>query len=176
MNKIRTLVAAAALAGTVTACGPDFDSPATDSAVVLEDPCAVPATELTSAGLTSPPYQTGTVGVEFSGWKGCIWREAGGAMDFAVYVGEGSTDATLTQDRYRDYSAAGSTTIAGREATSISDALDPGMAERCYAAVDLESQVVLMWTRIVPGGPGSAATPCDELHRIGEDLLPLFAG
>ncbi|WP_040795281.1 DUF3558 family protein [Nocardia higoensis] len=176
MNKIRTLVAAAALASTVAACGTDSSEPVIDPAIVRADPCAVPDTELTSAGLTSPPYQSGTVGVEFSDWKGCIWRVAGGAVDFAVYVGAESTDAMLTQDRYRDYSATGSTTVAGSEATTIADALDPDTAERCYAAVDLESQVVLMWTRIVPGGPGSDAAPCDELQRIAEPLLPLFTG
>ena len=174
MRRIRTAVGIA-LASALAACvaGTSVSAPGIDA--LQQDPCAVPSALLDGAGLTSPPYQRGPVGIEFAGWSGCIWRDGRGAQDFAVYIGAGSTETMLADPRYQDYTSVGPTEVAGMEATEIADRLDPQRSERCYAAVDLASEVVLLWTRIVPGGPGVDSEPCAEVRRIGAMILPLFS-
>lgn len=171
------LLLGAALLGGTACTDADTGAPPVDPAIVRQDPCAVPDGMLTDAGLTLPPYQRGTFGVDFAGWAGCIWRDGSGTRDFAVYLGPPSAEQFATDQRYADYRPVGTATLAGREVVETADRSDPERTERCYYVADLPAGMALLWARAVPGAaPPPDEDVCGMARRIGERLLPLLTG
>ncbi|WP_067657809.1 DUF3558 family protein [Nocardia harenae] len=175
---VGALLLGTALLGGTACADTGTDTPPVDRAVVRQDPCAVPDGVLADAGLTVPPYQRGTFGVEFTGWAGCIWRDSTGTRDLAVYVGPPSIEEFGTGPRYSvDYRPVGPATLAGRAVVETADRADPERAERCYYVADLPAGPVLLWARTVPGTtPPPGEDVCGTARRVGERLLPLFTG
>lgn len=181
--QILPLLVGVVAAATLSGCGsdgattpqnePSSATTAANSTRSLADPCALPDSTLTSAGLVTEDPIPRPVGAEFAGWKGCIWKTDAGWFDTGIYTGPISVADFEADPKFHDYTLTGPITVGDKQATGFADSLDPERHQRCYIGVDMPYGMALFTARIpyVRDGEQSPGDPCAEVRTISADVL-----
>ncbi len=133
----------------------------------LWDPCTLPDSALSAAGINPATKKHDVAGVDFEGWKICGWKDAANTYNFSA----ASTTHSLSEARNRsDYTDFVDTTVGGHKALQSRPA---GSAHdlTCYLSIEVGRGVVEfdVANRASVKTTGDA---CAEVQRLTEAFVP----
>ncbi len=134
-----------------------------DPSAGLWDPCTLPDSALSAAGLNPSTKEKDIAGVAFEDWKVCGWQDANKTYTFTA----ASTNHTLDEARSRtDYTDYVDTTVGSMKAlqsrpTGASNDL------ACYLSIEVPGGMVdfSVGNRV---SAKNAGDPCSEVRRLSE--------
>lgn len=160
--------------GTTESGSPGAESSNADERMsAYQDPCTIPVSALTAAGLNVEDERPGTIGVEFNGWKGCSWTSTADEYAFSVNTGPRKL-ADFQQDSTfaRSYTAAEEVTLGGRAARVFVTGPDPDRRAMCAVGVETSTGMTLFQTiGATAGDKGQPGDRCDETVRVATALI-----
>ncbi len=133
----------------------------------LWDPCTLPDSALSAAGINPATKKQDVAGVDFEGWKVCGWKDAANTYNFSA----ASTTHSLSEARSRsDYTDFVDTTVGGRKALQSRPA---GSAHdlTCYISIEVGGGVV-EFDVANRASVKTAGDPCAEVRRLAEAFVP----
>ncbi len=149
-----------------TGCGNGEDTSA--------DPCDIPDTALTEAGLKPESARPGTDGVDFEDWTGCTWKATDEEwFTFWLYYGSPGLEEFGTDPRYQHYRPIGPADIDSRKATEFTVNLDPERQRFCHIGIELSDGMAFLWSSLsVRREPGEAKGDglCAANQRVAQQL------
>ena len=130
------------------------------------DPCTLPDSAISAAGLNPTSKEKDVVGVGFDGWKVCSWRADAKWYDFSILSGQ---QVTLEDVRKRpDYGGFAPRSVGTHQGIQFRDVGDSDNLE-CYIAIGLPQGVAMFKVLTRYGVPG-AGDPCGEVGRVTDGL------
>lgn len=137
----------------------------------LWDPCTLPDSALTAAGLDISTKENDVAGVVFDGWKVCSWKDSAKTYAFGI----ASTTYTLADARARtDYTDYADTTVASHRALQ-SRPIGSSHDYSCYLSVELGTGMV-EFDVLNRHSAANATDPCTEVRRLAEALSSHLPG
>ena len=136
-----------------------------DPSAGLWDPCTLPDSALSAAGLNTATKEKDVAGVAFEGWKVCKWLDT---TKKAYSLTVGSTNHTLEEARARtDYTDYVDTTVASHRALQSRPV---GTArDACYLSVQVPQGMVEFQVRVRVAAKDTV-DPCTEAQRLAASL------
>ncbi|MFI5501272.1 DUF3558 domain-containing protein [Nocardia asteroides] len=137
-----------------------------DPAAGLWDPCTLPDSALSAAGLNTSTKEKDVAGVAFEGWKLCKWQDARKTYTFTAASG----NHTLDEARNRtDYTGHVDTTVGSYKALQ-SRPVGAANDLACYLTIEVSGGIVdfSVGNRV---SAKNAGDPCAEVHRLSEAFL-----
>ncbi|WP_084473085.1 DUF3558 domain-containing protein [Nocardia alba] len=136
-----------------------------DAEAKVWDPCSLPDSAVSGAGLNVGSRKNEVAGVDFTGWKTCSWQDSAKQFTFSVL----SSEHTLAESRARtDFTDFTETTVASHKALQLrttGSTHDLG----CTVAVEVPNGSVLfrLLNRVSASAPPA---PCPEVRRLTDSL------
>ncbi|MBC7301567.1 MAG: DUF3558 domain-containing protein [Nocardia sp.] len=155
-----------------TTAQPTTTSPAvttsTESDANLWDPCELPESALSAAGINTSTKERDVAGVDFEDWKVCGWQDAEKTYSFtAASTAYTLADAKARTDDYTDFT---DTTIGPYKAVQYRP-VGASSDLACYIDIEVASGMIdfSVGNRVSAKNPSE---PCGEVRRIIEALVP----
>ncbi|MFI6572706.1 DUF3558 domain-containing protein [Nocardia fluminea] len=136
-----------------------------DAEAKVWDPCSLPDSAVSGAGLNVGSRKSEVAGVDFTGWKACSWQESAKQYTFSVL----SSQHALAESRARtDFTDFTETTVGSHKALQLrttGSTYDLG----CTVAVEVPNGSVLfrLLNRVSASSPPA---PCQEVRRLTDSL------
>lgn len=131
----------------------------------LWDPCTLPDSALSAAGINPTTKEKDVAGVKFEGWKVCSWLDdTKKAYSFTV----SATDHTLDEARARtDYTDFVETTVGSRPALQSRPA--GTSRDGCFLSVQAPDGLIEFHVRVRQSARDTVE-PCNETQRLATNL------
>ncbi|MDE1670164.1 DUF3558 domain-containing protein [Nocardia gipuzkoensis] len=167
----------------VVGCGDSTDSPSAttttavaapsssasksaDPDAALWDPCTLPDSAISGAGLNQATKEKDVAGVDFTGWKVCGWQASARWYDLGVLSGAFALDEVRQRQDKESFTPL---TVGSHRALQY---LDVGDSKRLKCSVAVENAhgtvIFKVTTRYSIGKQGE---PCQEAGRHADDLV-----
>ncbi|GAD86820.1 hypothetical protein NCAST_33_01990 [Nocardia asteroides NBRC 15531] len=136
-----------------------------DPSAGLWDPCTLPDSALSAAGLNTSTKEKDVAGVNFEGWRVCSWLDSSKrAYSFTV----SATDHTLEEARARtDYTDFVDTTVGSRPA--LQSRPTGTLRDACFLSVRVPTGLVEFHVRVRVSAKDTVE-PCGETQRLAAVL------
>ncbi len=142
-----------------------------DPSAGLWDPCTLPDSALSAAGLNTATKEKDVAGVAFEGWKVCGWQDSNKSYTLTV----ASATHTLAEAKARtDYTDYVDTMVGTRKALQ-SRPVGATHDLTCYMSIEVPTGVVEFDVRN-RASVKTASDPCAEVRRLSETLAPHVPG
>ncbi|MFD6215378.1 DUF3558 domain-containing protein [Nocardia salmonicida] len=138
-----------------------------DAEAKVWDPCSLPDSAVSGAGLNVGSKSKDVAGVDFTGWKVCAWKDPGNQYSLALM----SSEHTLAESRQRttEYTGFADVAIGAHKALQFRPV---GSANdlACYVSVEVPNGSVdfHLQNRVSAKNPPE---PCAEATRLGTALV-----
>ncbi|WP_367620158.1 DUF3558 domain-containing protein [Nocardia sp. PE-7] len=136
-----------------------------DAEAKVWDPCSLPDSAVSGAGLNVGSRKNEVAGVDFTGWKTCSWQDSAKQYTFSVL----SSEHTLAESRARtDFTDFAETTVGSHKALQLrttGSTYELG----CTVAVEVPNGSVLfrLLNRVSASSPPA---PCPEVRELTDSL------
>lgn len=136
-----------------------------DAEAKVWDPCSLPDSAISGAGLNVGSKKKDVAGVDFTGWKTCSWQDSAKQYTFSIL----SSEHALAESRARtDFTDFTETTVGAHNALQLrttGSTHDLG----CTIAVEVANGSVLfrLLNRVSASSPPA---PCPEVRRLTDSL------
>lgn len=133
----------------------------------LWDPCSLPDSAISGAGLDPATKVPDVAGVDFDGWKVCSWQSSAKWYDLGVFSGTPTLQEVRSRD---DFVNLTDHTVGNRAGVQFLDAGDD-LGLNCSIAVETPEGSVMFYltTRYSIGKQGD---PCTEVRQHADALGP----
>ncbi|MEV6359918.1 DUF3558 domain-containing protein [Nocardia asteroides] len=137
-----------------------------DPAAGLWDPCTLPDSELSAAGLNPSTVKKDVAGVAFEDWKVCSWQDSGKQYTFTMFA----TGHTLNEVKQRaDYGEFVDTSVGTRPAVQYRTA-GSSHDYSCSIAAQAPFGFIDFDVLVRHSARTTAPEPCAEVRRLAESL------
>lgn len=138
-----------------------------DPAAGLWDPCTLPDSALSAAGLNTSTKEKDVAGVSFEGWKVCSWRDTAKTYSFAVYASTHSIDEVRARTDRTDFSPVRVGSYDGLQYRPAGSARD----SECFVSLTVGRQLIDFNVLNRHTARNVAKEACQETRRLAEALV-----
>ncbi|GAD86816.1 DUF3558 domain-containing protein [Nocardia asteroides] len=150
-----------------TSSGTTVATTSADPSAGLWDPCTLPDSAISAAGLNTSTKEKDVAGVAFEGWKVCGWQDSGKTYTLTA----ASTTHTLADARARtDYTSFAETTL-GTHRALVSRPIGASHDLACYFSIEVGTGLVEFDVQN-RASVKTAGDPCAEVQRLSEAFEP----
>ncbi|MGS2806056.1 DUF3558 domain-containing protein [Nocardia sp. MW-W600-9] len=141
-------------------------STSVDPSAGLWDPCTLPDSALSAAGLNTSTKEKDVAGVAFEGWKVCAWQDGKKTYTFTAASGKHTLDEARSRTDYTGYV---DTTVGSFKALQ-SRPVGASNDLACYLSIEVSGGMVdfSVGNRVSAKNPGD---PCAEVRRLSEAFV-----
>ncbi|MBW0275566.1 hypothetical protein ATM97_19260 [Nocardia sp. MH4] len=138
-----------------------------DPSAGLWDPCTLPDSALSAAGLNTATKEKDVAGVAFEGWKVCGWQDSAKTYSFTIYASSHTLDEVRSRADRTDFVTVRVGPYEGLQYRPSGSAHDAG----CFISLPIGSQMVDFSVLNRHSARAVAKEACQETRRIADALV-----